>query len=300
MTTELQMTRQADTDTEALALWLHGRSPHTIRAYRHDVGRFLAFVDERVPAVRLGVRLPAVRLQDLQDFADALGTVVTPVSRARCLAAVKSLLAFAQKIGYLRFNVGVALELPPVKGTLAERIMSEDDVLRMIHSETNPRNHAILRMLYVAGVRVSELCGLRWRHVLAVGDDTAQITVFGKGGKTRAIRLTPSCWRALEGIRGAAGPEAPLFLSRNGDGLSVHGVRDLVRAAAKRAGVRLAVTPHWFRHAHASHALDRGAPIHLVQATLGHASIATTGRYLHARPTESSGRFLAEIASRTA
>ena len=62
--------------------------------------------------------------------------------------------------------------------------------------------------------------------------------------------------------------------------------------SARRAGIELPVSPHWFRHAHASHALDRGAPIHLVQATLGHASITTTGRYLHARPNDSSSRFL--------
>ena len=66
----------------------------------------------------------------------------------------------------------------------------------------------------------------------------------------------------------------------------------IVRQAADRAGIELPVSPHWFRHAHASHALDRGAPIHLVQATLGHASITTTGRYLHARPNDSSSRFL--------
>jgi len=66
----------------------------------------------------------------------------------------------------------------------------------------------------------------------------------------------------------------------------------IVRAAAHRAGIDANVSPHWLRHAHASHSLDRGAPIHLVQTTLGHASIATTGRYLHARPQDSSARYL--------
>jgi integrase len=66
-----------------------------------------------------------------------------------------------------------------------------------------------------------------------------------------------------------------------------------VDAAAKRAGLRAGVSPHWLRHAHATHALERGAPIHLVQATLGHASVVTTGRYLHARPSDSSARYLA-------
>jgi len=69
-------------------------------------------------------------------------------------------------------------------------------------------------------------------------------------------------------------------------------VKRIVTASAERAGVDGQVSPHWLRHAHASHALDRGAPIHLVQATLGHASVTTTGKYLHARPEDSSARYL--------
>ena len=96
------------------------------------------------------------------------------------------------------------------------------------------------------------------------------------------------------GLREGAPLEAPVFRSRKGrKALSLRQVERIVQAAARRAGVELPVSPHWLRHAHASHALDRGAPIHLVQATLGHASVATTGRYLHARPTESSAKYLA-------
>ena len=290
MTTELalsapaqQMARQADTDAEVIALWLHGRSPHTARAYTHDIGRFMAFVARP---------LAQVRLKDLQDFADSL-VGLADGSRARCLAAIKSLLTFSQKIGYVQFNVGAALELPHSKDTLAERILDESAVLAMIHKTEKPRDAALLRLLYVSGVRVSEVCGLAWRDVQPVGDDTAQITVYGKGGKPRAVRLTPSCWRSLQPLRGEAGPDAPVFLSQKHGALDPSQVRRLVRSAARRAGLKAAVSPHWMRHAHASHALDRGAPIHLVQATLGHSSVATTGRYLHARPSESSSRFLA-------
>ncbi len=81
--------------------------------------------------------------------------------------------------------------------------------------------------------------------------------------------------------------------STTGGGLSVRQVQYIVRQAARRADVDKNVSPHWMRHAHASHALDRGAAVHLVQATLGHSSVATTGRYLHARPTESSSKYLA-------
>jgi integrase/recombinase XerD len=84
-----------------------------------------------------------------------------------------------------------------------------------------------------------------------------------------------------------------MFPSRKGGGhLDASQVRRIVYAAAKKAGLEQKVSPHWMRHAHASHALDRSAPIHLVQATLGHSSVSTTGRYLHARPTESSSFYL--------
>jgi len=100
-------------------------------------------------------------------------------------------------------------------------------------------------------------------------------------------------WLQLLSIKGQAKAEDPIFGSRKGGGpLDVSQVRRIVYAAARKAGLEQRVSPHWMRHAHASHALDRSAPIHLVQATLGHASVATTGRYLHARPAESSSLYL--------
>ena len=134
-------------------------------------------------------------------------------------------------------------------------------------------------------MRVSELCGRRWRDFVE-RDDSAQVTVFGKGGHTRHILLSVGTWEVLCGIRGDPDEGQPLFLSRTGGGLSVRQVQVIVRQAARRADVDKNVSPHWMRHAHASHALDRGAAVHLVHATLGHSSVATTGRYLRARPTE--------------
>jgi len=270
-------------DTELIALWLHGLASHTQRAYTHDVARFLAFVAR--PLIQ-------VKLSDLQAFADSL-VDLQPGSQARALAAIKSLLTFAQKAGLLQLNVGLLLELPRVKDSLAERIMPQDIVLQLIHAEPKPRNAAILRLLYVAGLRVSELCDLCWRDVQPVAE-LGQITVFGKGGKTRAIRLTATIWQALEKLRGSAAADEPVFRSKakGGGHLDPSQVYRIVCAAAKRAGLADKISPHWFRHAHASHSLDAGCPIHLVQATLGHASVSTTGRYLHARPTDSSSRFL--------
>jgi hypothetical protein len=141
-------------------------------------------------------------------------------------------------------------------------------------------------------LRVSEACGLLWRNVRPRGD-TGQITVFGKNGRTRSIALPAPLWSELTALRGVAGAEQPVFPSRSGKLLDRGRVRVIVRRAASRAGVVEPVSPHWLRHAHASHALDHGAPIHLVQATLGHSSVATTSSYLHARPGDSSARFLA-------
>lgn len=275
-------TPKAGGDDRLIEIWLHGRSPHTQRAYASDVARLLS---------KTGKPLASITLADLQSFADSVAEL-SPASRNRPLSAVKSLLAFAHRIGYLPFDVGGALRLPAVRGRLAERILSEAGVHRMLSLESNERNRALLTLLYASGVRVSELCGLLWRDIQANGD-SAQITVFGKGGKTRAIRLPVSVWELLTRLRGDADGVQPVFRSRKkGGALMPVAVLRIVRRAALRAGIDVPVSPHWLRHAHASHALDRGAPIHLVQATLGHASITTTGRYLHAKPADSSSRFL--------
>ena len=273
---------QADSDEQLIELWIHGRSIHTERAYRRDVKSFLAFVGKALRTLTLG---------DVQHFTDSLSGA--PTSQARTVAAVKSLLAFGHKVGYLLFDVGAAVSAPKIKDTLAERIMSEEDVVRMIALEKNKRNHTLLRLGYVSGVRVSELCGLCWKDTQSRSEAQGQITVYGKGGKTRAIMLPPSMWTELLTLRAGAGPEDPVFRSRKGGGpLDSSRVLRIVQAAAERAEVNGKVSPHWLRHAHASHAMDRGCPIHLVQATLGHSSPATTGRYLHVRPSDSSARFL--------
>jgi integrase/recombinase XerD len=273
---------QALNDLHFIELWLHGRSEHTRRAYRSDVDRFRKLLPKPFAEVTLA---------DLQEFADSLAGL-EPASRYRCLSSIKSLLAFGQRIGYLRFDVGRVLKLPSVKNGLAERILSEADLHRMLTLEPDERNRVLLFLLYASGVRRGELAGLSWKDLQASGDG-GQITVFGKGGKTRSIQLPESVWKQLQRLRGQAEPPDPVFPSRKkGKPLTESGIWRIVKRAGKRAGIETPVSPHWLRHAHASHALDRGAPIHLVQATLGHASITTTGRYLHARPKESSSRFL--------
>jgi integrase/recombinase XerD len=279
---------QARTDAQLLELWLFGRSPHTQRAYRREAARFLAHAGRPLRGVTLG---------DVQAFATALAApeaALTPASQARALAAVKSLLAFGHRLGYLPFDVGGAVRLPRLRSALAERILSEADVHRLLALEPDARNRTLLRLAYAGGLRVSELVALRWRDLQARDGGEGQVTVYGKGGKTRAVLLPASVWRDLRALRGEeAAADGPVFGSRKGGALTARQAQRLVEAAARRAGLRAKVSPHWLRHAHATHALERGAPIHIVQATLGHAGVATTGRYLHARPTDSSARYLA-------
>jgi integrase/recombinase XerD len=272
-------------EDQLIELWLHERSPHTQRAYRADIERLRS---------RAGKPLHALTLTDLHDFANSLNQGAD-ASRYRTLSAVKSLLAFGHQVGYLPFDVGRTLRLPSVRNRLNERILSEADLHRILSLESNPRNRAMLTLLYAAGLRVSEVCTLAWRDLQPNGEG-GQITVLGKGSKTRSIHLPAPVWQLLIGLRPQnATLNEPVFRSRkktNCGFLQPVAILRVVRAATRRAGIELPVSPHWFRHAHASHALDRGAPIHLVQATLGHASVTTTGRYLHARPHDSSSRYL--------
>ncbi len=268
-----------------IEMWLHGLSPPTQDRYRRTTRRFLAFVNKP---------LHLVSLADIQGWQLTMAKL-SPSSQRTALATIKSLLSFGQKIGVLENNVGLSMRSPKAKDALNERILSELEVQTMIDKETHPRNRAILLLLYSAGLRVSELCQVRWKDLQQRGS-SGQVSVLGKGQKTRTVLLPASVWDEVCQLRGDAGANEPVFQSREGDDegqyLDRTQVYRIVNTAAKRAGIIGQVSPHWLRHAHASHSLDHGAPIHLVQATLGHSSVATTSRYLHARPNDSSALYL--------
>ena len=276
-------------DAVFLATWLHGKSEKTQRAYTADMQRFYA---------QVGKPLHLVTLADLQAYADSLAEL-KPTSRARTLAAVKSALSFGVKSGYLKVNVGLLVKLPKIEDTLAERIMSEAAVARMLALESNKRNHAILALLYRAGLRCAELCSLTWRN-LQERDQAGQIAVYGKGGKTRYVLIDVDTWLEVLALRTPGmGLDDYVFQSRQARSrtnkqdrrLDESTVFLIVRHAAERAGIA-GCSPHWMRHAHATHSLENGAPITLVQSTLGHASMETTAKYTHVRPNASSGQYL--------
>jgi len=278
---ETNVVLATDAVAQLVEMWLFGRSPRTIDVYRRYTHRFLSYVNKP---------LHLVTLADMQGWQKTLEGIA-PNSQRIAIAAVKSFLKFAQNTGVLEVNLGVLTRAPKGKDALTERILTEQEVAALIACETDLRNLLILRLLYIAGLRVSELCTLKWSDTVPRGE-TGQITVFGKGEKTRTILLPATLWKQLQQLRGDVSINDPVFRSKNGRPLDRIRVFRIVKAAASRAGIQGNVSPHWLRHAHASHSLDRGSPLHLTQRTLGHSRIGTTERYLHVRPNDSSAMYL--------
>ncbi len=274
-----------DITKRLVEMWLHGLSPQTIERYRRTSRRFLDFVNKP---------LHSVTLAELQGWQMTLSDL-SPSSQRTALATIKSLLSFGHNIGLLSENIGLQMRKPKAKDCLHERILSEQEVQSMIAQELCERNRVILLLLYSSGLRVSELCQLTWKDLKSRGN-SGQVTVLGKGSKTRTVLLPAAVWNEIMHLRLYAHSGDAVFCSREGDDKGRHldrtQVYRIVAAAAKRAGIEGRVSPHWLRHSHASHSLEHGAPIHLVQATLGHSDITTTSRYLHARPDDSSALYL--------
>ena len=299
--------------------WLAEKSPSTQEDYARDLKQFVDFVDLPLRHVTLG---------HLQDYRQHLADQEYATStQKRKLSSVKSLFTFGTKLQYFAHNVGAAVTTPRVKNDRAQRILSEAELWSILRDERHLRNHVLLRLFYASGGRVSDVEDLRWKDLKERpdlegpdGQSGGQVTFFGKGGKTRAVTLYSKVWSLITRLRdeeesaGFGGPEDPVFRSREGGCLSPNMIWRIVKKAATRAGVKLTkktredgvvkrdengdpimaseVSPHWFRHAHASHALQKGADLELVRETLGHESIETTKTYLHAQPGKSSSYYV--------
>jgi integrase/recombinase XerD len=279
----VRIPQQADSDEQLIKLWLHGRSKHTIKGYTNDIKLFFQKVNKS---------LQTITLQDLQDYADYLtGKDYAPTTIKRMLCAVKSLFSFGHRIGFFQFDVGKPLRIPTPKETISERILSQDEVFYMFDCAKNPRDRMLLKLTYYTGLRVSEISGLKWSS-LQKREKTGQITVQTKGDKTNVILLPARLWEELNIFRNGVSEDIPIIKSRKGNALCVGQIQRVVSRIAVESKITGQVSPHWLRHSHASHALENGCPIHLVQKQLNHSNIATTGKYLHARPTESSSKYL--------
>jgi integrase/recombinase XerD len=288
------------TDEQLIKLWLlDKRSELTRKKYEADINRFRDWA---------GVPFKEVSLPMLRAYEQTL--TCGHARKMRVLACIKSVLTYGERIGYLQWNVGKAIQLAKVADQRGRRYLTEEQVMKMLTLEEDTRNHALLRLLYSGGLRVSELCGLRWKDVIDRPEiNTGQVIVWGKGSKERAIVLSAGTYEELASLRGDAGPDDPVFRAHQSDGeglfLDPAQVFRIVEDAAIRAGLHVfqketvhkgqpvtvthsKVSPHWLRHSHASHYLARKGNVAVLQKTLGHESLATTTLYAHALPDESS------------
>jgi integrase/recombinase XerD len=276
----------AENDEALVSSWLDSlESPHSRRNFAMSAQRFLA-------------ELPVggLRAATVEDTRDALRRVTRDVSEAtgrQYTLRIKSLLTYAHELGYTPFNAGVRIKVrndASNRGaSLAKRIITPAEVALLIRAAPSRRDRILIGVAYAGGLRVSELVGLSWADVLPRENDQVQLSILGKGGKLRQVLLPDIVSRTLLTLRGDAGANDPVFANRRGGHLTERAVHGMVKRAAARAGVNAAISPHWLRHAHGSHAIEKGASLPEVQETLGHANITTTSGYLHARPGSSSG-----------
>ncbi|WP_431956845.1 site-specific tyrosine recombinase XerD [Nocardia lijiangensis] len=295
--------REIDSYLDHLAVE-RGAARNTLGAYRRDLDRYRDFLIDR------GVtELDRVAESDVADFTVALragGEQHPPLaasSVARALIAVRGLHRFAAAEGLTRTDVAHAVK-PPAPGRRLPKALPYDKVLRLLEAAGGPaagegqdaapavdggprglRDRALLELLYSTGARISEMVGL---DVDDLDADDRAVVLRGKGGKQRMVPIGRPALAAVDAylVRGrptlaAAGKNAAgaLFLNARGGRLSRQSAWQVLQTAAERAGIGAAVSPHTLRHSFATHLLDGGADVRVVQELLGHASVTTTQIY---------------------
>lgn len=265
------------TDADLFDLWLSGRPAATKVAYARDVQLF---------QVAVGKLLGQVTGEDVARFAAGLGG--SKATQARRVASIKSLYGFGVRLGLLAANPTLVIRCPRAEGAVHERILSEEEVALVIAEAAAGRDRALIRTLYLAGLRISEALGVRFSDI-----GKRWLTVRGKGSRIRTIVVPLDLVDELRGLRwNADADDAYVFKSAARRAISGRFARRMIRVCSEEA-IGRSISPHYLRHSHATHALERGAPIHLVQNSLGHRSLATTAAYLHVRPNQGSSQYLA-------
>ena len=264
-----------------------GLSANTISAYQRDLNKFDEFARKRKLVVE------SVRRDDLVDFLSGLyRQKLESRTVARQLVTLRNFFRFAQIQELIPEDPSLSLESPKIRRHLPGylRLEEVEKLLEQPDSKTPTglRDRAMLEVLYSTGLRVSELTGL------GVSDLDAKVgcvRCIGKGDKERIVPVgrkalsivdkylregRPAMLRSVKG-----GGSSALFVNRRGMALSRVGVWKILSAYGRRAGLRVALTPHMLRHSFATHLLERGADLRSVQLMLGHADISTTQIYTH-------------------
>jgi len=272
----------ATEDRELIQFWISQKAKTTQKTYLTVVRQFLTFA---------GKELQEIRLEDLLLWLESFqlrGKSQNTINNK--LAAIKSLFSFGVKTGYLANNPASMIKTIKAKDALNERILRETEVKALIHAATNERDRLILILLYLLGLRISELVGLNWSD-FQPREESVTVTILGKGHQTRTLLITHQFWSELKQLPRSNKTEA-VFLSRFGNRLDRHAIHRLIKKAVEKAGINPHTSAHWLRHAHACHSLDHGAGIDLVMKSLGHSSLAVTSRYLHVQPSECTSKFI--------
>jgi len=261
-----------------------GLAKNTLSSYRFDLQKFQAFLEER------SLQWQLVRPEDIDNWLDALAErKQAETTLARAMTVIRCLYRFFAAEKYLPVNLLETLETPKLWKHLPNYLSPREvDTLLSMPTGTDPlglRDKALLELFYASGARVSELASLETDAA-----DLTHLTVrlFGKGSKAR---LTPISQRAattlgqyLQTARpylARLGDPGNLFLSKNSKPLHRKNIWDLVKRYTLEAGIRKNIHPHTLRHSFATHLLEGGADLRVVQELLGHSSIKTTQIYTH-------------------
>lgn len=277
------ITTSADNDQTLVQLFVNTkRSANTRTQYSHSVSMLLGFT---------GKSLDATTLQDAVNYHEWLkGQYSSAHSVKLHINVAKALCAFGVKLNYLRTNVFAVIKPDATPEVTHKRVLTEEQVLKLIDAPKRQRDKLLLRLMYAAGLRVSEVCGLTWGDL---GSNGVLHIRQGKGQKERFVTLSDGMVERLNAHKGSANSNEPMFVSQKGGRLDETAVHRIVKGAAQVAGISADASAHWLRHSHASHSLDRGASLVTVRDTLGHSSIATTNKYLHSKRKDSSALHLA-------
>jgi integrase/recombinase XerD len=282
--------------------WLaveRGLAANSLAAYRRDLRRYAAFLRERGEHDPTAVREETVLayVEDLKSAVDDDGRArYAPSSIARALVAVRSFHRFCLEEGFLAVDPSEEVGAPRVPLGIP-KALTEGEVEALLAAVVGDtarslRDRAIVETLYATGVRISELVGLDRRDLDL---DDGLVRVLGKGSKERIVPVGRSAREALTAYladgrpqlarpdRSPSGGEA-VILNVRGGRLSRQSCWKIVRTAGERAGVAGRLSPHVLRHSCATHMLERGADIRVVQELLGHASLSTTQVYTKVSP----------------
>lgn len=261
-----------------------GMSAHTVESYSADVRKFLTFISER------GVDLLEASEREMQEFMCVLAeSEVSARSIRRIVSGLRCFFKYLILAGVREGNPARLVDLPQLPSAIPD-VLSVEEIDAMTSAidysrEDAVRNHAIIETLYGSGLRVSELVNLR---ISCLNMEEGWAIVEGKGSKQRMVPLSPVAHTLIDTwleqrsrMEVKSGDSDILFLNRRGGRLSRVMAFYIVRDLAEAAGIRRRVSPHTLRHSFATHLLEGGANLRVIQTLLGHESISTTEVYIH-------------------